>query len=375
MNKDKPAIGILINALNLGGAEKQSLLQAKLMAGEFEVYYLVQRKMPRLTQHLDFIATEKINYIQLSGGLVSRSIQLISILKRKNIKVLFSYLTLDNVLASMVAPFVHIKYVGGIRNSYLPRTKFFFNRIAHKYFLDYTIFNNYEGRNLFLKRGYVSSKCLVIHNCIDFIQPDMIRPERNTVKILSVGRFTIQKDYLTALKAVLRLRKNYPEKNIEFTIVGDGELDQQIQTWIRDLELDDVKVVRLPENIHEYYKDADIYLLSSLFEGLPNSVMEALNYCLPVVSTDVSDVSYLVKDGINGYLAATGDYEMLAEKLGILVSDRAKRIEFGVNGHQLLINNFSPEKYRETYNRFTHQILDSLSFAPGYAGRPESNES
>lgn len=375
MNKNKPAIGILINALNLGGAEKQSLLQAKLMAQEFEVYYFVQRKMPRLLQHLDFIAKEKINYVQLSGGLVSRSIQLISILKRKNIKVLFSYLTLDNILASMVAPFVHIKYVGGIRNSYLPRAKFIFNRIAHKYFLHYTIFNNYEGKDNFLKRGYVSSKCLVIHNCIDFVQPVITRPEREIVKILSVGRFTFQKDYLTALKAILLLRKNCPEKKIEFTIIGDGELDQQIQNWIKDMELDHVNVVRLPENIQEYYLDADIYLLSSLFEGLPNSVMEALNYCLPVVSTNVSDVSYLVKDGSNGYLAAAGDYKMLAGKLGILVNNRAKRNEFGLNGHQLLINNFSPEKYRETYNRFTHQILDSLSFAPGYAVTPESNES
>lgn len=374
MNKNKPAIGILINALNLGGAEKQSLLQAKLMAPEFEVFYIVQLKKPRLIQHLDFIAKEKINYIQLSGGLLSRLIQLISILKRKKIKVLFSYLTLDNILASMVAPFVHIKYVGGIRNSYLPGIKFFFNRIAHKYFLDYTIFNNYEGRDIFLKKGYISSKCLVIHNCIDFIQSEITRPERETVKILSVGRFTFQKDYLTALKAVLLLRKTYPERSIEFTIVGDGELDKQIRVWINDLGLNRVNMVRLPENIYEYYLDADIYLLSSLFEGLPNSVMEALNFCLPVVSTDVSDVSYLVKEGINGYLAATGDHKMLAGKLGILVNDPVKRNEFGLNGHRLLINEFSPEKYRETYNRFTHQILDSPSFASRCDTSPESNE-
>ena len=98
--KAKTAIGILMNTLDMGGAEKQSLLQAKLMGEEFDVHYIVQKSKPRLKKHMDFIEKENINFIQLSGNIISRSVQLSSYLKKNNIKVLFAYLTTDNFLAS-----------------------------------------------------------------------------------------------------------------------------------------------------------------------------------------------------------------------------------------------------------------------------------
>lgn len=357
MIKDKPAIGILINALNLGGAEKQSLLQAKLMSREFEVYFFVQRKKPQLKQHLDFIRKENINYIQLPGNMLSRSIRLISLIKKYRIRILFAYLTLDNVLAAITSVFVKSKFVGGIRNSHLPWLKFIFNRLSHKYFLDFSIFNNYSGMDLFLNRGFIPSKSLVIHNCIDNIKEEMTRKDGNPVKVLSVGRFTYQKDYLTALKTISLLQKKCRDKVIEYTIIGDGELDRQIQTWIADLNISNVKIIRLPENIGTFFADADIYFLSSLFEGLPNTIMEAMNYSLPVVTTDVSDVGYLVKEGMNGFLSPAGDYTMLSEKLYLLVTDPAKRNEFGTQGHRLLVKEFSEEKYQDAYLKFARELL------------------
>jgi glycosyltransferase involved in cell wall biosynthesis len=177
------------------------------------------------------------------------------------------------------------------------------------------------------------------------------------VKILSVGRFAAQKDYLTALNAIVLLKKKAFDKTIEYIIVGDGELDQQIQTWIKDLQVSDVTIVRNPDKIEDYYIESDIYFLSSIFEGTPNSIMEALNYSLPVVSTDVGDAKYLVKDGLNGFLVPVRDSGMLASKLYELVSDPDKRNEFGKNGHSLLIKEFSEERFRDEYINFTKKIL------------------
>jgi len=355
--KDKPAIGILMRALVMGGAEKQSLLQAKLMRKEFDVFFIVQKKKHQIKRHLDFIEQEKINYIQLSGNIISRTKQLIDCIRKNEIRVLFSFLPLDNLLASIVSIFQKIKYVGGVRNSHLPFVKFYVNLILQKYFLDYIIFNNHDGRERFIKRGFSSSKSVVIQNCIDNIHKEIIRPERKTVRILSVGRFANQKDYLTALKAILLLKNKHNGKAIEYFIVGDGELDQQIQTWIKELKLSNVTIVRNPDKIEEYYIESDIYFLSSIFEGMPNSVMEALNYSLPVVSTDVGDANYLVKDGINGFLVPIKDSNMLAEKLSELVSDSKKRNDFGMNGHSLLIKEFSEKKFQEEYINFTKKIL------------------
>lgn len=355
--KEKPAIGILMRALVMGGAEKQSLMQAKLMRDEFDVYYFVQKKRHQIKRHLDFIEQEKINYIQLTGNIVSRTVQLLKLIRKYQIKVLFTFLPLDNLLGSIVSVFLKIKIAGGIRNSHLPFIKFHVNWLLQKFFLDYVIFNNHYGRELFIKRGFSPAKSIVIQNCIDNIHKEIVRQERDTLKILSVGRFTAQKDYLTALKAISLLKNRVLPKKIEYIIVGEGELDQQIQTWIKELKITDVSIIRNPDRIDDYYIGSDIYFLSSIFEGMPNSIMEALNYSLPVVTTDVGDANYLVKDGHNGFLVPIGDSDMLAEKLFLLVSDSKKRDEYGRLGHNLLIKDFSESKYRDEYVSFTKKII------------------
>ena len=355
--KDKVAIGILMNTLDMGGAEKQSLLQAKLMGNEFDVYYFVQKNKPQLKQHLDFIEKEKVNYIQLSGNILTRTIQLISYIKKNRIKVLFAYLTSDNLLAGFVSVFQKIKCIGGVRSSSLPVVKFYVTWFLQRYMLDYMIFNNYYGREIFIKSGFSSSKSIVIQNCINNIQKGIKRPSGKIIKILSVGRFTIQKDYLIALKAIHLLNEKSREKEIEYTIVGDGELYLQIQIWIKSLQLSNVTIVRNPDNIEGYYKEADIYLLSSDSEGMPNSIMEALNYSLPVVSTDVGDANFLVKDDITGFLVPIKDYKLLAEKLFVLASDLNLRNAFGLSGHAILIKEFSEKTLQEKFINFTKKII------------------
>jgi len=355
--KDRPAVGILLRALAMGGAEKQSLLQAKLMGAEFDVYFIVQKKGFQKKQHLDFIESENINYIQLSGNIISRTKQLIECIRKNKIVILFSFLPLDNLLASITSLFVKIKYVGGIRNSRLPVVKFYANWVLQKFFLNYMIFNNHSGKNYFVKRGYSASKSFVIQNCINNIHEAITRPDKNVITILSVGRFTPQKDYLTALRSILLLKNKIPGKKIEFVILGKGELDQQIQRWIAELNIPDVVIVRNPDNIKDYYLNADIYFMSSIFEGMPNTIMEALNYSLPVVSTDVGDVNYLVKESLNGFLAPAGDAGVLSEKLFELVIDPKKRNDFGNYGHNLLIDEFSEKKYQDEYINFTRKAL------------------
>jgi glycosyltransferase involved in cell wall biosynthesis len=115
--------------------------------------------------------------------------------------------------------------------------------------------------------------------------------------------------------------------------------------------------VRNPSNIDEYYRAADIYFLSSDSEGMPNSIMEALNFSLPVVSTDAGDANCLVKDGKTGFIAPIKDYKLLAEKLQKLVSDYRLRNALGMNGHRLLLNEFSEKMLQERFIKFTKKII------------------
>jgi len=147
------------------------------------------------------------------------------------------------------------------------------------------------------------------------------------------------------------------EKKIEYVIVGDGELENQIINWIDKLQLSNVTIIKNPEKLGRFYLEADIYFLSSIYEGLPNSIMEALNYSLPVVSTEVGDAKFLVINGENGFIVPPKDFQLLAQRLYELVCNADMRIAFGVKGHDLLIREFSESKFQEKYIATTKQII------------------
>ena len=86
-----------------------------------------------------------------------------------------------------------------------------------------------------------------------------------------------------------------------------------------------------PSNLDEYLSKSDIYLSTSLFEGLSNSIMEAMAYSLPIIATDVGDNNYLVQDGYNGFVTNVKDVDEIAKKLLSLVIDKEKRLKMGHN--------------------------------------------
>lgn len=349
---------ILMNALAMGGAEKQSLLLAKALRDHYNVHYIVQKKEPRLKQHIEFIEREGLNYIQLSGHFVTRFWQLVTYIKRNNIKLLVAMLTLDNAMAACISLFTGIKCIGGVRSSYLPFNKFWVTWLAQKFILDHVVFNNHFGRELFIKKGFSAKKSSVIHNTLSDAKGEIIRNPSEAIKILSVGRFTFEKDYLTALRAIALLNEKLDGKQVEYTIIGDGDLREEVNGWIKTLKINNARIIISPDNPDLFYRDADIYLMSSISEGLPNSIMEAFNYTLPVVTTDVGDAKFLVEDGISGYLVPPGDFHALSERLNSLVLDYDRRISFGLQGHKHVINTFAEELFRSRYinliNRYLH---------------------
>jgi glycosyltransferase involved in cell wall biosynthesis len=356
---DKLDIIILMNALDMGGAEKQSLLLAKAIGNDYRVHYVVQKNEPRLKQHLDFIERERINYVQLSGSFLARLWQLRSYVRQNDVRLLIAMLTLDNAMAACISLLTGIKCIGGVRSSYLPFQKLFVTWIAEKFFLDHIIYNNNYGRNLFVKKGFSGRKSSVIHNCINNIQKEIKRPRREKITILSVGRFTFEKDYLTALKAISILNKICSDKVIDYIIIGDGECLDLINGWINNLKLGNVSLVINPESVEAFYLTADIYLMSSISEGMPNSIMEAFSYSLPVVTTDAGDATFLVEDNVSGYVVPQKDYQAMAEKLADLVMHYEKRITFGLHGHKHVLNTCTEDIFRQRYLDLINKLLNS----------------
>ena len=129
--------------------------------------------------------------------------------------------------------------------------------------------------------------------------------------VLGIGRLVQQKDFPTLLRSFMLLRRERPARLL---ILGEGEERAGLEALARELGLaDDFAMPGFVENPYAYMRRAAVFVLSSLYEGLPTVLIEALALGTPVVSTDcMSGPREILEDGRLGRLVPVGDFETLA---------------------------------------------------------------
>lgn len=350
---------IFTQTIESGGAEKQAIMLANSLSELFNVRLIVfygNKTNERITKQINV----GVNLILLHGNKIKRISNLFIILKKSSPYILFNYLLFPNLLGGFLSKFIsNCISIGGIRSAVLDKNKIPFNRFAHNRLNKKTIFNNYSGYTRYTSQGFKKEKALIIPNAIGISNEEIIRKEKSVPNILSVGRFEEVKDYYTALKSIKGLL-NYTEDFI-YTIVGWGTLETQIHKWIVELEIPNeiVNIVINPPQIEKYYIDADIYLQTSLFEGLSNTVLEAMSYSLPLIVTDVGDNNHLVHNDNNGFIVASKDSSSIEKHLKFLLSDYNTRIKYGKNSYKIIKDSYSiavmKNKYLELINQLGHE--------------------
>ena len=107
------------------------------------------------------------------------------------------------------------------------------------------------------------------------------------------------------------------------------------------------------ENASQYLKAFDIYVSSSVKEGLPYSILEAMAAELPIITTAVGGVPEMIKDNDNGLLIEPKNYKILAEKIKYLIENKPLAQRLGQQARQDVKENFSKEKMiRETFKQY-----------------------
>jgi len=345
---------IFIRQLSVGGAEKQSLLLTRELQKNHSAFLVVWTRKIVSPRYAHFIDTYDLSVKFLEGSAFSRMVQLWKIIRKEKVTHIFNFLLINNFVGGIVGRFAGVKKIfGGIRNCEIVKSKFLLQRFLHNYISDKTIFNNRSGADALSQKGFDPSKILVIHNGID-IQAEITSQEENkSVVIFTAARFLPQKDHYTALKALqlLKLRG----KDFKYLMAGYGPQEDEIRYWISELGLEDrIEVEISPDNLPLLFLRSNIYLSTSLREGLSNSIMEALNAGLPVVATNVGDNQFLVNEGKNGFLTNTGDSSSIADALERLIDTPSLRVRMGTAGYQYLKERFSTENFLNQYL----QILD-----------------
>lgn len=358
-------IAIICKTFLKGGAEKQALMLANLLTEKGLQVSLVNWYGNKVDKNsLKYIEEHSFQYFPLSGNFFRKLIEFRKILKTSNVKFVFSYLTLANFVSG-ICRFLDSNFIsiGGIRNEKLPLQKFVFERLIHNYFNNATVFNNFSAKEKFIKKGFDPEKIFVIQNAIDSKNnASFDRTGCDAIRIVSVGRFVKQKDYVTALVAFADLIKRNEGKKFIYNIVGYGPLEKRVRSLINGLGINSyVNLFINPSNISQILMKSDIFLSTSLFEGVSNSIMEAMNAGLPIVATNVGDNRYLVKDGRNGFLVTCKDVNAIVEKLEYLSAHEIIRNRFGQYSSYIIDNEFSKSKLLGDYINLISEFLDSES--------------
>ena len=155
-------------------------------------------------------------------------------------------------------------------------------------------------KNFIDKIGF-DKNIFVINNGVNIEQHNKVVLQNNIIQLLVVSRLVSQKNIDSIIKAI----KVMENENIILNIVGDGSEINNLKLLVKKYELDKkINFIGKIENtkLNEYLKNADIFIQSSDYEGLPHSILEAMNFEIPILSTDVGGCSVLLNKGERGYI-------------------------------------------------------------------------
>ena len=351
--KFKKKIVFFCPSIEEGGVEKNLINITNLLSKNFQINLVTanKNKSKYFNKNIKFISPNNDFFNTKNRFLKILICLYLLITQCKSYALIFSFQA--NITAIIIAKILNKKII--IRSNSSPNfyAKNFIKRFFMKQifkFADRVIVNSLEFKNEFKK--YFNITAVVIYNSIENkktllkkynkkINFNFFDKSKKSIKLLSIGRLVEQKDHLTILKAINLLKT---KKNFLFCLIGKGYLNDKILDYINTNNLQRrVRVLDYKENVYPFYKKADIFILSSLYEGLPNTLIEARTFGLKIISTNCkTGPKEILKNGKYGKLFKVGDYK----KLSKLILNSKKRNNLKIINDSRFNNIKNLKKYK-----------------------------
>lgn len=178
------------------------------------------------------------------------------------------------------------------------------------------------------KKYYNIKKCPTVYNPVDINKFSIQKKEANSCNkfiFINIGRVVEQKNQLMLIDAFSKIEVEFP--NVILQIAGKGHLLESLEKKIHDYGLKNIELLGERADIPYLLSQADVFVLSSIFEGLPMTILEAMAMGLPIISTDVGGCKDIVKD--NGILVNNQDCFGLYEAMKSMIINKEKRLSMG----------------------------------------------
>lgn len=305
---------------------------------------------------------EAIKYIPLCKGskkrigFVKRIHELRKEIKQLRPDAVISFLPNANIYSSISLIGLKVPHIVAERNNPYVDPKGKITRLLKKLSFmgsDGAVFQTKQAREFY--PAFVKEKSTIIYNPVTVLPTNIeYKSDKNHI-VLSVGRLVEQKNYLCLLDAFKIFNERF-NNEYKLKIYGEGPLKETILSYIKNAQID--KYVELCGNDKNWQlkeKDDALFVLSSDYEGMPNSLIEAMVLGIPVISTDcpIGGPAEIIKDGFNGYLVPVGDSNVLALKM-IEVANADSKLIF--DNTRLLIGDLSSEKIANQWIEFIESL-------------------
>ena len=196
--------------------------------------------------------------------------------------------------------------------------------------------------------GY-SKKILKINNGVNITDINRANESKADINLIIISRLVVQKN----INIVIEAMKLLDNKNLKLSIIGEGGEFSKLESAIHDLNLQNqVQLLGKIDNnkISQFLLTADIFIQASDYEGLPHSVLEAINYEVPILSTETGGCKDLLNDGERGFIIPMPpDKKVIAENISFIIENKAEATKRAVEA-KAFIN--KKHNFLEQANRY-----------------------
>jgi colanic acid/amylovoran biosynthesis glycosyltransferase len=212
-----------------------------------------------------------------------------------------------------------------------------------------------------MKYGLDPAKCFVIRPAVDtdlFIPSEKSSDQYKKRKIVSVGGLNWKKSYDDALQALSEVIKHRSE--IEYHIIGEGAERQHLNFLIDEMGLRSYVTLRGrldPASVLKEVQDSDIYIQSSVSEGISNAMLEAMSCGVAVVATDAGGTKEAIKDGQEGLLTPVRDPLALSKAIITLLNNPELSQKLGEAGRKRASIEFRLDQQIAAFNRMLQSVV------------------
>jgi glycosyltransferase involved in cell wall biosynthesis len=368
-NNNKINVLQLVEGFGWGGAEKKLFELVKCMNREkFHTTICSLGMNDNLQHEAESLGVDIVTIVRKKRIDLSLIPKVAHLMNERQIDVVMTTLFYADVLGPIAGKFSRVKAVFSWETisapEWLYKRRLWPYRFAIRYCDRVIAVSEATARFLKEKRGVPADKVLVIPYGVNLEKFNLntkneIRKEfglnAKDCVIGVVGRLHPQKGHVYLIDAAVQIVKEFPDT--KFVFAGDGDLRHELEERIKARQLEKhFLFVGYRMDIANVMSSFDIFVLPSLYEGLPNVVLEAMASGKPVVATSVDGTVEAVVDGETGYLVQPTDVEALQKALLRLLGDRELARKMGKKGRERVEQIFSLEKqvrsFEELYQSY-----------------------